>query len=153
LEGTVYASPAEEVPLLLQRRFTLGRGPVPIWSGVPDENVFFESEEKMGEAPLHWRLRVLLFALLEARLHRRALVGCDQFMYWDGDHPTSCLAPDAFVKFGGPHPLAFSSYKIWEHGPPEVGVEIIDRTTKRWTNLEDKLERYRNARIEEIVFF
>jgi len=107
----------------------------------------------MPEGELHLELKILLFALLKARLRGRMFVGCDQFVYWAPAEPSSCLAPDVFVKRGEPPPRSVRSYKIWERGVPDVGVEIIDRNGSRWTSIEDKLERYRLAGIGEIVFF
>ena len=119
------------------------RQPVPI---------FFPSDEEVPESALHLRLRTALFLILERRLRGRAYVGSDQFVYWDPTNPKLCLAPDAFVRLGGPDEL-LPSYQTWRHGAPEVAVEIISASDGGPRELERRLERYRQCAVEELVYF
>jgi len=89
--------------------------------------IHFPSDESMPESAVHLRLRTALFLVLEGKLRGRAFVGSDQFVYWDPTDPKACLAPDAFVRLGGPSGLP-PSFKTWEHGAPHVAVEIISRS-------------------------
>ena len=106
----------------------------------------------MPESALHLRLRTALFLILDQRLGGQAYVGSDQFVYWDPTNPKACLAPDAFVRFGGPREL-LPSYKAWEHGAPHVAVEILSSNDRRDRELEKRLERYRRCGVGELVIF
>ena len=119
------------------------RAPVP---------VFFPSEEEVPESALHLRLRTALFLILERRLRGRAYVGSDQFVYWNATDPKQCLAPDAFVRLGGPDEL-LPSYQTWKYGAPEVAVEIISASDGGPRELERRLDRYRSCAVEELVYF
>jgi Uma2 family endonuclease len=119
------------------------RTPVPI---------HFPSEESMPETAVHLRLRTALFLVLEGRLHGRAFIGSDQFVYWDPTDPRACVAPDAFVRLGGPLTLP-PSFKVWEHGAPQLAIEVISRSDARDANQQEKLERYRRCGVAELAFF
>lgn len=114
--------------------------------------IFFPEREKMGETSLHMRLRTALFLILEHRLHDRAFVASDLFVYWDPTDPKACLAPDALVWLGGKLPL-LRTFKAWEHGAPHLAVEVISPTDARDREHEARLERYRRAGIPELVMF
>jgi hypothetical protein len=114
--------------------------------------VFFPCEEEVPESALHLRLRTALFLILDRQLRGRAYVGSDQFVYWDSTNPKLCLAPDAFVRLGGPDEL-LRSYQTWKHGAPQVAVEIISETDGGPRELERRLERYRHCAVEELVYF
>jgi hypothetical protein len=43
------------------------------------------------------------------------------------------------------------SYKTWEHGAPQVAVEIVSPIDARDRNLTKKLERYQKTGIPELV--
>lgn len=105
----------------------------------------------MPESALHLRLRTALFLILEGELKGRAFVGSDQFVYWDPTDPKACLAPDAFVRMGGPLSLP-PSFKVWEHGAPQLAVEIASASESAQHH-EQKLERYRRCGIAEVVIF
>ncbi len=118
----------------------------------PPVPIFFPAEEKVPESALHLRLRTALFLILDRKLRGRAYVGSDQFVYWDATDPKLCLAPDAFVRLGGPAEL-LRSYQTWKHGAPEVAVEIISDTDGGPRELERRLDRYRRCAVEELVYF
>ena len=119
------------------------RAPVP---------VVFPEHEEVGEHKLHLELKTLLFEILKLAFADRAIIGCDQFVYWDPTSPSACLAPDAFVRLGGPDEL-FSTWKVWERGAPHVAVEIISDHDRRDDNWDDKLERYRKLGVSELLRF
>jgi hypothetical protein len=60
--------------------------------------LFFPTEERVGESKRHLKLRTLLYQVLGLTLADRAAVGCDQFVYRDPTNPKVGLAPDAFVR-------------------------------------------------------
>lgn len=119
------------------------RAPVP---------VVFPEHEEVGEHKLHLELKTLLFEVLKFAFADRAIIGCDQFVYWDPTSPSACLAPDAFVRLGGPDET-FGSWKVWERGAPHVAVEIISDHDRRDDNWDDKLDRYRKLGVSELVRF
>jgi Uma2 family endonuclease len=119
------------------------RAPVP---------VIFPEHEEVGEHKLHLELKTLLFEILKLAFADRAIIGCDQFVYWDPTSPGACLAPDAFVRLGGPDEI-FSTWKVWERGAPHVAVEIISDHDRRDDSWDDKLERYRKLGVSELVRF
>src|SRR6187431_1704337 len=82
------------------------RAPVPL---------HFPEHEKVPETKWHLELKLLLYQFLKLAFADRAHIGCDQFVYWDAANPRVYLAPDAFVRLGGPDEL-FGSWKTWERG-------------------------------------
>jgi Uma2 family endonuclease len=116
------------------------------------EPLHFPTSESMPETSLHLRLRTALFLVLDHRLNGRAFVGSDQFVYWDPTDPTACLAPDAFVRLGCPFAL-LPSFKVWEHGAPNLAVEVISRADARDHNWQQKLSRYARCGVGELVSF
>jgi Uma2 family endonuclease len=116
----------------------------------PPEPLHFPSSEEMPETALHLRLRTALFLVLDHRLSGQAFIGSDQFVYWDPTDPSACLAPDAFVRLGCPFAL-LPSFKVWEHGAPNLAVEIISATDARDRNWQQKLVRYARCGVAELV--
>lgn len=110
---------------------------------------------EFGEVPeskRHLKVRTLLFELLELAFADRAAIGSDQFVYWDATNPRVCLAPDAFVKLGQPNDL-FGSWKTWQRGVPELGVEIVsdfDDPDREWNQ---KLAGFNQLGVLELVRF
>lgn len=119
------------------------RPPVPL--------VFPEAAE-VPETKYHLKLRTLLYQFLDLAFADRAAIGCDQFVYWDPTDPRACLAPDAFVRLGQPD-FMFRSWKTWEHGAPDVAVEVISDFDERDRDWEAKLSRYRRLGVRELVRF
>jgi len=112
----------------------------------------FPVSETVPESRWHRRLCELLAESIERALAGRGLVSSDQFLYWDPANPKRCLAPDVAVRIGAPHEL-LKSWKTWERGAPHVGVEIVSDVDASELRFEEKLERYRQAGIAEIVRF
>jgi hypothetical protein len=118
----------------------------------PPIPLHFPTEERVPEGQLHWLLLVVLWESVHEALGDTSLVTSDQFLYWDPTNPRRCLAPDLAVRLGESfRPL--QSWKTWEHGAPHVGVEIVSTWDKTDSTTEEKLERYRQAGIAEVVRF
>jgi Uma2 family endonuclease len=62
------------------------------------------------------------------------------------------LAPDLFVCLRLAD-FVFDSWKTWEHGAPDLAVEIVSATDAGWGEWDRKLDRYQEAGIQEIVRF
>jgi len=114
--------------------------------------LYFPVAEAVPESAPHFEARVVLYQCLRRELEGRALVGSDQFVYWDPTDPRKRLAPDLVVRRGPPG-ATLSSWKTWERGAPEVGVEIASGSDGPPKVLAEKLERYRQAGIAEMVWF
>jgi Uma2 family endonuclease len=112
----------------------------------------FPEHEQVPETKWHLELKTLVYQFLKVAFADQALIGCDQFVYWDAANPRMCLAPDAFLRFGGPDEL-FGSWKVWERGAPHVAVEIISDHDALDRNWEAKLLQYRHLGVRELVRF
>ena len=105
---------------------------------------------QLGQSLRHLRLCELLHAILRQAVTRGDSVGSDQFVYFDASNPRRCVAPDAFLKLGVPQRM-FSSWKTWEHGAPELCVEILSPSDEEPITLAEKLDRYRALGAKEVV--
>jgi hypothetical protein len=112
----------------------------------------FPSEAEVPETKRHLELRTALYLLAKLAFADRALIGCDQFVYWDPTDPSACLAPDLFVRLGGKDEL-FDSWKVWERGAPHVAVEITSEADASEAIWRRKLEKYRRLGVLELVRF
>jgi Uma2 family endonuclease len=112
----------------------------------------FPEQEQVPETKLHLELKLLLYQFLKLAFAENAQIGCDQFVYFDAANPRVCLAPDAFVRLGGPDEM-FGSWKVWERGAPHLAVEIISAFDARDSNWETKLASYRQLGVQELVRF
>jgi Uma2 family endonuclease len=112
----------------------------------------FPEHEQVPETKLHLELRTMLWHFLKLAFADTALIGCDQFVYWDAANPRLSLAPDAFVRLGGRDEL-FGSWKVWERGAPHVAIEIISDHDARDRNWTAKLHAYRQLGVRELVRF
>jgi Uma2 family endonuclease len=118
----------------------------------PPAPIHFPTGQKVPEGNLHWLLLVVLWDSVREALGDASLVAPDMFLYWDPTNPRRCLAPDLAVRVGEPSRI-LKSWKTWEHGAPHVGVEIVSTWDKTDSTTEEKLERYRQAGIAEVVRF
>jgi hypothetical protein len=105
------------------------------------------------ETETHRLLVNLLYAIVRHAFAARALISSDQFLYWDPTDPKKCLAPDVAVRKGKREGGPLRSWKTWLLGAPELGVEIVSHSDERELALEEKLARYRQAGILEVVRF
>ncbi len=112
-----------------------------------------DSEWDMPESLRHKRLCELMYLVLRAAVDRQSSVGADQFVFFDQQDPAQKCAPDAFLKLGVPQTL-FDSWKTWEHGAPELCVEILSpREAQERLPLEQKLERFEAMGVREVVAY
>ncbi|HYQ28101.1 MAG TPA: Uma2 family endonuclease [Polyangiaceae bacterium] len=114
--------------------------------------VHFPESESVPETGEHLRLRTALWSMIRLALGERAMVGSDQFLYWDPTDPKQCLAPDVLVWFGAPD-RAFSSWKVWERGAPHLAIEIISASDARDRPWSRKLKAYQRSGVLELVRF
>jgi|SRR6478752_7435388 len=114
--------------------------------------VHFPSEEKVPESPTHLWVRTALWLMLGRELEGRAIVGSEQFLYWDPTDPTQCLSPDIMVWLGPPD-HTWTSWKIWERGAPHLAVEVISASDARDRPWKRKFDAYQRTGVLELVRF
>jgi len=115
--------------------------------------LFFPTEAEVPETETHRLLVNLLFAIVRQAFRDEGLIGCDQFVYWDPTDPKKCLAPDVAFRKGKRSRERLRSWKTWLLGAPELAVEIVSRSDEGEPSRDDKLSRYRQAGILEVVRF
>jgi Uma2 family endonuclease len=118
----------------------------------PPRPLAFAAFEEMPETKRHLLLRTALLESLEEAFASKAWLGSDQFVYWDAGDDDRKLAPDVLVRLGGPDE-DFDVWKTWERGAPHLCVEIVSRSDRRELPWAEKLARYRQAGVEELVRF
>jgi Uma2 family endonuclease len=118
----------------------------------PPKPLHFPSEETVPESKRHLKLRTLLFQLLTYHYADRARIGSDQFVYWNARDPGRSLAPDLFVRLGLKDEI-FASWNTWERGTPELAIEIVSEFDKRDSTWDDKIGRYRELVVQDLVRF
>jgi Uma2 family endonuclease len=111
-----------------------------------------DPEWHMPESKRHRILCVQLLQLFTRLVAPDNAVGSDQFVYFDAANPKRCLAPDAFIKLGV-RDSNFDSWKTWEHGAPELCVEVLARDTSEYLSMREKRARYRALGVRELVVF
>ncbi|MBV9946048.1 MAG: Uma2 family endonuclease [Myxococcales bacterium] len=119
----------------------------------PPRPLHFPEEAEVPEGKRHLVLRTFLFRLLQFALGPGHSVGSDQFVYWNARDPHRCLSPDVFVKRDVPD-TSFGSWKTWQQGGvPELAVEIISPNEGDGIGWEEKLTRYHELGVQELVRF
>jgi Uma2 family endonuclease len=117
------------------------------------EPIRFPEEAEVPEGYAHLVVRTFLFQLLGFALGTEHSVGSDQFVYWVASDPKRKLSPDVFVRLGTPQ-TAFGSWKTWEQGgPPQLAIEIISPNEGDGVPWEEKLARYDDLGVDELVRF
>ena len=124
-----------------QRRYL--RAPQPL---------FFPTSEEVPESRWHLELRTALFLMLQEAFGHVAIIGSDQFMYWEPANPRACVAPDVMVRLGETD-AQFESWKVWERGAPQLAIELVSKGDPMGLAWTEKLERYRHVGIVELVRF
>jgi len=114
--------------------------------------VHFPVDELVPETKEHLELRTALYQILKLGFADRALIGSDQFVYWDPTDPSACLAPDVFVRLGGPDET-FDCWKVWERGAPHLAIEVVSRSDARDVAWDQKLAKYRRLGVRELLRF
>jgi hypothetical protein len=113
----------------------------------------FPEEAEVPEGKTHLILRTFLFWLLRYALGPDHSVGSDQFVYWIASNPRRCLSPDIFVKLDIPD-TSFGTWKTWERkGAPDLAVEIISPNEGDGIEWDEKLARYHELGVKELVRF
>jgi hypothetical protein len=118
----------------------------------PPRPLLFPVVESVGEGIMGYEIRTILYEIVRLAFGESALVSTDQFLYWDPTNPKRCLAPDLGVRVGVRNEV-ISTWKTWERGAPQVGVEIISPSDAKELPWAKKFERYRQAGIAELVRF
>jgi Uma2 family endonuclease len=117
------------------------------------EPVVFPESELMPESKSHLIVRTFLFRLLRHALGPSHSVGSEQFVYWNARDARRSLAPDVFVKLDVAD-SSFRSWKTWERGGvPELAIEIVSPSDGDATSWEEKLLRYAELGVGELVRF
>ena len=114
--------------------------------------IAFPTGARVPETKRHLKIRTALYAILEHELRDRAMIGSEQFVYWDPTDPSQCLAPVAFVRLGAPDEL-FDSWKVWERGSPHLAVEIVSGSDASDAVWAPKLRKYHRLGVREVVRF
>jgi hypothetical protein len=109
-------------------------------------------ELKVNQKKRHWLLCTFLFEVLESAFGKLHSIGADQAVYWNASDPRRVCGPDAFVKLGIPD-TPFDLWKTWEHGAPELVVEITSPYDQEPLVWEEKLARYHEMGAKEVVRF
>jgi Uma2 family endonuclease len=117
------------------------------------EPIHFPEEAEVPEGKRHLALRTFLFRVLQFALAPAHSVGSDQFVYWNARDTQRKLSPDVFVKVDV-RDASFGSWKTWENGGvPELAVEIISPNEGDGIAWEEKLARYHELGVKELVRF
>jgi Uma2 family endonuclease len=112
-------------------------------------------EEKVGEDLLQRfiveMLRPLIAALF-AKQGRKALVGADQFIYWEQHNPRKAVAPDVYVLPGLDPRTRVKAWKVWETGiAPSFALEVMSDDERK--DVEQSPVRYAELGVKELVVF
>ena len=117
------------------------------------EPVDFPEEAEVPEGYAHLIVRTFLFQLLRFALGPAHTVGSDQFIYWIATDNQRKVAPDVFVRLGVPQ-TSFGSWKTWDNGgAPDLAVEIVSPNEGDGVTWDDKLARYHELGVRELVRF
>ncbi|WP_394825368.1 Uma2 family endonuclease [Pendulispora albinea] len=120
------------------------RAPVPLY--FPD---FIE----VPESSTHLGIRTFLSGVLRFTLGDGHSVHSGRFVYWNPRNPKCCVAPDVLVRLDQPQG-DFRSWKTWEcGGVPQLAVEIIRSNDFEWLDWDQRLERYHELGVQELVCF
>jgi Uma2 family endonuclease len=115
--------------------------------------IHFPEAEDVPEGLAQLVVRTFLFQLLQFALGPEHTVGSDQFIYWSAKNPRRCLSPDVFVRLDAKQRL-FGPWKTWEEGgAPDLAVEIISPNEGDGVAWDEKLARYHELGVRELVRF
>jgi Uma2 family endonuclease len=112
-------------------------------------------EDDVGEDLLQTLIAEMLRPLIAALFAKRgekALVGADQYIYWQQYAPRKVVAPDIYVLPGVDPDTRVRSWKVWETGiVPSFALEIVSADDKK--DVELSPERYDELGTPEVVIF
>src|SRR5690242_12534952 len=106
----------------------------------PPEPVSFPASEDVPETKYHLERRTALYQSIKHEIAASATIGSEQFVYWDPTTAKKNLAPDVFVRLGVPDE-PFRTWKTWERGAPDLGVEIVSESDEGELDWSEKLTR------------
>jgi Uma2 family endonuclease len=116
--------------------------------------IHFPVEEEMPEGFEHLVVRTFLFRLLSSALGPAHTVASDQFVFWDASDAKRRLAPDVFVRLNHPQPVKLGAWQTWKAGgAPDLAVEIVSPNEGDGTTWDEKLARYHQLGVGELVRF
>ncbi len=118
----------------------------------PPRPLVFPTSLKVPETRWHFELRTALFQMLQAAFGEYAVIGSDQFLYWEPANPRACCSPDVMVRFGEPD-APFDSWKVWQRGAPQLAIELVSVADASVSSWSEKLERYHHVGLAELVRF
>lgn len=145
---------AERV-MAAQLRFPRTRPPLAELRYVREpEPIDFPDEEEVPEGFAHLVVRTFLFRLLSYALGGDHTVGSEQFIFWDASDSKRRLAPDVYVRLNHPQPAQLGAWQTWvQGGAPDLAVEIVSPNEGDGTTWEEKLSRYHQLGVAELVRF
>jgi hypothetical protein len=112
-------------------------------------------DEKVGENLLQRRIVELLRPLVERWLRKRnvrALVGADQFIYYQQYNSTARVSPDVYVMPGVRPDALVTAWKTWETNVvPSFALEIVSRDWEK--DYVDAPQRHRDIGTGEMAIF
>jgi Uma2 family endonuclease len=114
----------------------------------------YPAEDDVAETLLHLLIRTLLMTLTRRYLasqDRAALVGSDQFVYWEPANPHRALAPDLYVVLGKDPDRSVRVWKTWEDGAPNLVVEVV--SVDRNKDYVMAPLRYEEMGVDELIVF
>jgi Uma2 family endonuclease len=115
--------------------------------------IVFPEEAEVPEGLRHLALRTCLWRVLQLALGPLHSVGSDQLVYWNARDARRALSPDVFVKLDVPQ-SSFGSWQTWRNGgTPELAVEIISPNEGDGIAWDEKLARYHELGVKELVRF
>lgn len=119
------------------------------------DTTFYPVTEKVGEELLQRLIMELLRPLIAEWLSgqgRPALVGADQFIYWEQFNARKAVSPDVYVLPGVAPDTPVTAWKVWETGVvPSFCFEVV--SGDRLKDYEEAPRRYADLGIEELVLF
>ncbi len=111
--------------------------------------------ETVGEELLQRLIMELLRPLVERWLQesgRRALVGADQFFYYEQFNPRKSVAPDIYVVEGVSPDAPVTAWKVWEHRVvPSFALEVV--SGDRLKDYVEAPKRHGELGTKELVVF
>jgi len=116
---------------------------------------FYPVREKVGEELLQRLIMEVLRPAVEEWLRGSeavALVGADQFIYWEQYNARKAVSPDVYVLPGVPPETPVTAWKVWETGiVPSFAFEVVSGS--RLKDYEEAPKRYAELGVEELVLF
>jgi Uma2 family endonuclease len=114
----------------------------------------YPAEDDVAETLLHLLIRTMLMTLARKYLAsqgRRALVGSDQFVYWERSNPHRAIAPDLYVVLGEDPNRSVRVWKTWQDGVPDLVVEVV--SIDRQKDYVMAPLRYEEVGVDELIVF